>query len=131
MNEAFKIVAYAICGGVLTLFLNSYRKEYALICAMVTCILILSTVVTMLSGLVSKMYELSNIASLRLDYITLIIRAVGIAYLMEFACELLKDSGAGAIAKKVELTGKIIILYMAFPIITEFMEVCINAINSM
>ncbi len=129
MNEALKIAAYAISGGILTVFLSSCKKEYAFLSAAITCVLIMSEAVCILEDIVSQMYELSRRANIRLDYITLILRAVGIAYITEFACELLKDAGAGAIAKKAELAGKIIILNMALPIIGELMEVCINAIK--
>ncbi|MGQ0512778.1 SpoIIIAC/SpoIIIAD family protein, partial [Bacillus sp. D-CC] len=42
---------------------------------------------------------------------------IGIAYIAEFGAQITKDAGQGAIASKIELAGKILILVMAIPII--------------
>jgi stage III sporulation protein AD len=43
---------------------------------------------------------------------------VGIAYLTELGAQLIRDTGQESLALKVELAGKILILYLTIPILT-------------
>ncbi len=67
-------------------------------------------------------------ANVNLIYVETILKIIGIAYIAEFAAQLTKDAGQGAIAAKVELAGKILILAMAVPILTVIIETIINMI---
>ena len=51
-----------------------------------------------------------------------LLKIIGIAYIAEFGAQITKDAGQGAIASKIELAGKILILVMAIPILTVVMK---------
>ena len=51
-----------------------------------------------------------------------ILKIIGIAYICEFASGICKDAGESAIAAKVETGGKIIIVYLALPLITSLLD---------
>lgn len=61
-------------------------------------------------------------------YVETILKIIGIAYIAEFAAQITKDAGQGAIASKIELGGKILILAMAIPILTVMIETIIQLI---
>ena len=130
MTDIFKIAGIGLAGGMLALFLKNYRKEYAVLVALVTAAALLFPAVNMLSDVVRKFSSLANMTGIRYEYIEVIMKTIGIAYIAEFAAQVLKDAEQGAIASKVELCGKAAILFITFPIITEFLEVCIDAVNS-
>jgi len=67
-------------------------------------------------------------AKVNMIYIETILKIIGIAYIAEFAAQITKDAGQGAIASKIELGGKILILAMAIPIITVLIETIIQMI---
>jgi stage III sporulation protein AD len=69
-------------------------------------------------------------ANVNLIYVETILKIVGIAYIAEFGAQITKDAGQGAIASKIELAGKILILAMAVPILTVIIETIINLIPS-
>ena len=50
----------------------------------------------------------------------------GISILTEFAVAICKDSGENAIASKIDLGGKVIILSFSIPIITALLETLLN-----
>ena len=52
----------------------------------------------------------------------------GIAYLSEFAVSICKDSGENAIASKIDLGGKVMIISMSIPIISSLLEVILKLI---
>lgn len=47
------------------------------------------------------------------DYIMLIFKVVGIAYIIQLAAQICTDAGESAIASKVELAGRVMILLAA------------------
>ncbi|MGQ0451996.1 stage III sporulation protein AD [Bacillus sp. SS-TM] len=55
-------------------------------------------------------------------YVETLLKIIGIAYIAEFGAQITKDAGQGAIASKIELAGKILILVMAIPILTVVIE---------
>ncbi len=67
-------------------------------------------------------------AKVNLIYVETILKIIGIAYIAEFAAQITKDAGQGAIAAKIELSGKILILAMAIPILTVMIETIIKLI---
>ncbi|MDQ0213833.1 stage III sporulation protein AD [Oikeobacillus pervagus] len=69
-------------------------------------------------------------ANVNMMYVETILKIIGIAYIAEFASQITKDAGQGALAAKVELAGKILILAMAIPILTLLIETVISMIPS-
>lgn len=87
--------------------------------------------------LIDKIYEIIQMiervamnANVNILYVETILKIIGIAYIAEFAIQITKDAGQGAIASKIELAGKIIILTMAIPILTLLIETIIQFIPS-
>ena len=56
------------------------------------------------------------------DFLKILVKITGIAFLIEFAVSICKDSGESAIASKVDLGGKVIIVTMSIPIISSMLE---------
>lgn len=52
----------------------------------------------------------------------MLIKITGIAFLTEFAVSICKDSGETAIANKMDMGGKVIIISMSIPIISGLLE---------
>ncbi len=67
-------------------------------------------------------------ANVNLIYVETILKIIGIAYIAEFGAQITKDAGQGAIASKIELGGKILILTMAIPILTVIIETILSMI---
>ena len=69
----------------------------------------------MLNNLASKV-------SIHREFITILIKITGIAILTEFAVSICKDSGENAIASKIDIGGKIIMVSMSIPIMAGLLE---------
>lgn len=63
-------------------------------------------------------------------YLETILKIIGIAYIAEFASQITKDAGLGSLASKIELSGKILILAMAIPILTVIIETILRMLPS-
>ena len=56
----------------------------------------------------------------------IILKVIGVAYICEFVSSVCKDAGESAVASKVEAGGKIIIVYLALPILTSLLDLLAN-----
>jgi len=66
--------------------------------------------------------SLANQTAINNEFLKLLIKITGIAFLTEFAVSICKDAGESAIASKVDIGGKVIIVSMSIPIIAGLME---------
>ena len=127
--DIFKITAIGLVGGLVSLFLREYRKEFALGTALVTALIIMTYIADIAFDVINSIFLITEKSGVDKKYFEIILKVVGTAYLTQYAGELLKDSGENAVASKVYLAGKLFILYMTMPIIEGFLEVCIETIG--
>ncbi|MDY3030596.1 MAG: SpoIIIAC/SpoIIIAD family protein [Clostridia bacterium] len=127
--DIFKIVLTGLAGGMLSLFLREYRREYAVITGLATAAAVLGFSLDALTEVIKSIRFITEKSGVDIKYFTIISKVVGIAYISQFGGELLRDCGENAVASKVELAGKIFILYLTTPIISSFLNVCIEAVN--
>lgn len=100
----------------------------AMFIAILTGIMILLSVTYQFNFIIESINELANKANIPTMYISLIIKLIGIAYLMEFAIQICKDCGEGNIASKLEFGGKIIVMTMSLPILVSIIDMILNII---
>jgi stage III sporulation protein AD len=70
--------------------------------------------------------ELAAKSNVDMIFLQTILKIIGIAYIAEFGAQIVRDAGQEAIASKIELAGKILIMVLAIPIITVIVETVLN-----
>ena len=121
-----KIIGIALVSLIIIILLKQYKPEFTIYISLLTGILILLLVIDDLKGIVNLLQSFSDKASINSKFLTLLIKITGIAFLSEFAVSVCKDSGEGAIASKIEIGSKIIIISMSIPIISSLLEVILK-----
>ena len=124
--EIIKIIGIAFIALVIIIMLKQYRPEYAIFISILTGILILFLVMDKLTGIINIIQSIQDKFSVNTQFIAILIKFTGIAFLSEFAVSICKDSGEAAIASKIELGSKIIIISMSIPIISSLLEIILK-----
>ena len=124
--EIVKIIGIAIIALIIIIMLKQYRPEYAVFISILTGVLILFLVMDRLTGIINLIESIQSKFSINTQFIALLIKITGIAFLSEFAVSICKDSGEAAIASKIELGSKIIIISMSIPIISNLLEIILK-----
>lgn len=124
--EVIKIIGIALIALIIIILLKQYKPEFAIYISLLTGVLILILVMDQLTGIINLIQSVANKASINSEFLTLLIKITGIAFLAEFAVSICKDAGEGAIASKIELGSKIIIISMSIPIISSLLELIIK-----
>ena len=118
MDIIISFVVLSLVTAVISLYLKDSGFATAAVLA-VLCggILILLKPIPYFSEIFRTVKEIASVSGLKTDYIGLVIKVVGIAYIGEFAGELCRDAGEASLAGKVDLGTKVVIMIMAMPLL--------------
>lgn len=124
--EIIKISVIGLVSLILILVLKQYKPEFAMYISIIAGILILLLIFDKLTGIIDLIRTIANKSNINNQFISILIKITGIAFLSEFAVSICKDSGESAVASKIEIGTKIIIISMSIPIITSLLEIVID-----
>ncbi|WP_027725836.1 stage III sporulation protein AD [Tuberibacillus calidus] len=126
--EILQIVGIGMVATFLALILNEHKPVFGLMLIIFVGALIFIFLIGKIEEIINTLEQLAVNAHLNIVYVETILKIVGIAYIAEFGVQIARDAGQGALASKIELAGKVIILVMAIPIITAIIKTVIGMI---
>ena len=126
--EILQIVGIGIIATILSVILRQQKPEFALLVSIITGLIIFIFVISKLNYVIEVLDNLAKRIDMDLIYFTTILKVIGVAYIAEFGAQIARDAGEGAIASKIELGGKIIIMVLAVPVLTSLLDLIIKII---
>ncbi|MEG0318389.1 MAG: stage III sporulation protein AD [Niameybacter sp.] len=120
--DIIRLTGFALAAVILSLFVGESHRTAGNLIRIFACSLLLILILPQLGVIFSIITDLSTKMSLEDFFLKIIFKIVGIAYVAEFGYQLCKDAGESAIASKVQLAGKVLILVLASPIILALIE---------
>src|SRR6056297_3862402 len=123
-----KIVGLAIISSILILIIKKRQPEIAFLLSLATGLFILILIISQVGEVIRLIKKLVEKAGIDIMYFNTIMKIVGIAYIGEFGAEITRDAGENALAAKIEMAVKIIILFLAIPIMISLIETIIELI---
>ncbi|MBR4111213.1 MAG: stage III sporulation protein AD [Clostridia bacterium] len=124
--EVVQVISIAFIATFIVMLLKQYKPEFSIYISIIAGILIFFVVIAKLTSVIELIKDLSTKLGTNMQYFSLLIKITGIAYLSEFATNICKDSGETAIASKVELAGRVIIIAMSVPILGALIDTITN-----
>ncbi|MCD7033199.1 stage III sporulation protein AD [Metabacillus sp. GX 13764] len=128
--EILQIVGIGLIATFLALIIKEQKPSFAFLLVVFSGCVIFLYLIDQVYQVVAMIEKIAVSANVNVMYVETILKIIGIAYIAEFGAQLTKDAGQGAIASKIELGGKILILAMAIPILTVIIETVIGLIPS-
>lgn len=123
-----KIVAIAFIAVIIIGIIKEQRPEFTIYASIIAGAIILYFVFEELTPIVSVLQNLSSKKGVTSKFFGILLKITGISYLTEFGANVCKDSGETAIASKVELAGKVLIIGISIPILTTLMDTLVKLI---
>lgn len=124
--DIVKIIGIAFLALIIVIILKQYKPEFAIYASILAGSVILFISLGKLSGIINLLEDISSKTAINGEFLSILIKITGIAFLTEFAVSVCKDSGETAIANKVDMGGKIIIVAISIPIISALLETVIK-----
>lgn len=126
--EIIQIVGLGLIATFLALVVKEQKPIFAFMLTVFVGILIFLFLIDEIYKVILMLERLAVNANVNMIYVQTILKIIGISYIAEFGAQIAKDAGQAAIASKIELAGKILIMVMAIPIITTIIEMVISLI---
>ena len=119
--DVVKVCSLALICTIAAVVLQRAKPEYGVLVKLAAAVAF-GTAAIALAG---KVYGYISGISAYLpgtEYISVLLKALGVAFLTHVCAGICRDCGEGGIASGVELVGKLEILILCFPLISEVFE---------
>ena len=120
--DILRIVGVALVSTLLCIFLRKLYPEIALQVSIACCVCIFIFCFQYFKDMIGFLQTLGSMLQNGYDNILYIIKITGICYICGFIVELIRDARENAVASKVEMAVKMMLLCSSFPMILSFIE---------
>ena len=117
-----QIAALGLVTVVFGVLLKEYQAPIAVMLPIAFGVIIFMSVCDQLGVILDTFRQMSAKAGVNNLYLETVFKVIGIAYVGEFTAQICRDSGSTAIAAKIELAAKIIILSLMLPILSAILQ---------
>jgi len=117
-----QITGIGLIATFLILILKEQIPSLAFAITLVVGAIIFIFLIDQIQEIFQLLKKLASDANINIVYVETILKIIGIAYIAEFGAQITRDAGQSAIAAKIELAGKIIIISIAIPILKVIIE---------
>ncbi|MGZ7443885.1 stage III sporulation protein AD [Paenibacillus sp. TH7-28] len=124
--EIIQVVGLGLIATVLILVIKEQKPMFAFLIAASTGILIFLYLIGKIGSIIGVLEDLAEKSGVQMIYLKTILKIIGIAYIAEFGAQIVRDAGQEAIASKIEMAGKVLIMVLAIPIISIIIETVIK-----
>lgn len=121
-----RIIGIGLSGAVAALILKEYKPVFSVCIGCTTAMIIFLLLLGQINYIFDTVGTIAARLSLQTEYLKIIIRIIGIAYVARFGSEICRDAGQNAIAQKIEMAGKVMIVVTSIPVLTAVLNLLIG-----
>lgn len=120
--DIYKIAVIGLVGATLSMLMKNYRPEFSLYVVIATVLIMFAMILYRLTTVLDFLESVYQQISYGRNFFTILLKVLAVAYIADFVGQVCKDAGESAIADKVELAGKVMIFYLAVPVMMTVLE---------
>ena len=122
MNE-IKLCGVVLCALIVCVVSKNIKNEYSLFIRIALTVTISCISFSIFYPILSYFEEMA-INTTIYPYIPILIKALGIAFIVQITADICKDAGEGSLAERICLFGKAEILVISLPLIKNLFKLC-------
>ncbi|TBL79882.1 stage III sporulation protein AD [Paenibacillus thalictri] len=126
--EIIQVVGVGLIAAILILIVREQKPMFAFLLTAFTGIALFLMLIGKISSVIQVLEDLAVKSGINMIFLKTILKIIGIAYIAEFGAQIVRDAGQESIASKIELSGKILIMVMAIPIVSVIIETVVKMI---
>lgn len=115
-----QLVILAVIGMLAALSCRKHHVEFSALISIGICLLLMFFMVQAFDGLVAFIQQLAG--AVNLEYVGVLLKLIGVAYICEFASGLCRDAGYQAISGQIETAGRVTMLLLTIPVMEAIIE---------
>lgn len=126
--DIVQVIGVGLIALVIIMMLKQNKPEFVVYVELIAGVIILSLCFDKITAVVNYICEISNKIQLSNKFIGIMLKITGIAILAEFGASICIDAGEKAIASKIEIGSKMLIVTTAIPIISSLLEIVLKVL---
>ncbi len=127
--QIITISGIAIISCVVIVMLKKTNPEFSIVLSLSAGAVILYIILSQITPVVGRIQNLLSFSDGISDYSSILFKSLGICFLTQFSSDSCKDAGESALASKVELAGKIMIVITSLPLFENIADLALNLIK--
>lgn len=120
--STIQVAMVGITGMLIALQFKEVKKEYAVFIMLIASILVFFFGISKLGQIFKTIDIIRDRLKISAQYIEVLLKIVGIAFICEFSSDICKDSGFGAVANQIQMFGKLSILVVSLPVFLNLID---------
>ena len=120
--DIIKISLLGVCGVILGFLMKGTKPEYACFITVGIGLVIMGLAVGKIYYLFESLGKIQETLPVDTEYISTLVKMIGITYIGQFASGICKDAGYSALGNQIEIFGKLSILAVSMPILLALLE---------
>ena len=127
--QIFQLVGIAIITAVAALLLKGTKPELAFAVTIAGGIILLLFAFEIFKGSLTIFQKITEATGIESSIVKILLKMVGIGYLVEFSAGVLNDFGQNSLGDKLVFCGKIIVLVLAVPILESVLNLIVKLLE--
>lgn len=120
--EIIKISAMGLITAFCVVMLREQKSEIAMLVGIAGGCLILLSLVDYFTEIFSVIYSIADKTGIPSSIYKIVGKIIAVGYITDFSAGVVEDTGQKAIAEKIMLGGKLVIMVLSLPIITTLFD---------
>lgn len=122
MNDSVKILVIGLVCAVVCMILKQIGKEFIVPARLAAMLLIFGLIVGLIYP-ISAYIKNTMIDKVGVEYLEILLKSLGIAYVAHISSEMCRDFGEGNIASAIDIVGKIEIILLSLPLVEDITSI--------
>ncbi len=125
-----KIAGTVLCEMLVYTLIKQYKPEYAPLSQLAAAAVLIFIIGDEIRGSLSAFSSLAGIGKISSEYVSVLIKVLGISLVTQVLSDMCRDSGNTSAATRLEFSGKVIIVAVSLPVIKGFTELVTEMVRS-
>ena len=126
--EITKILLISICTVIFSSFLKPQRPEIAVLLTLLAGAMVIYLILPYAAAAVNEARLAAIKLNINSEYFKALLKIVGISYIVQYGAEICRDAGEGALSTKIEMAGKLILLYITLPGVNSLFDTVVKIV---
>ena len=125
-----KIAGTVLCEMLVYTLIKQYKPEYAPLSQLAAAAVLIFIIGDEIRDSLSAFSSLAGIGKISSEYVSVLIKVLGISLVTQVLSDMCRDSGNTSAATRLEFSGKVIIVAASLPVIKGFTELITEMVRS-
>ncbi len=126
--DVVKIVGMGLIISLCVILIKQVKPELSFAVLVAGSIIMISMIFEYFTNVFGVLDTIINATGIDQELFQIVLKIIGIGYIIEFGAGLCNDTGNTSIGEKMLLAGKILILVISLPIVTSLFDIVIGLI---